>query len=179
MNGPEKRTCPFCAETIAAQAKVCPRCHQWLTLRSFRHPLVSTLVHLIPLLAFWVAGTAAVLSAFDRLQNPRPFYSEFPHALTVLESRMNLAETKDGLRLFVTGVLTNDSPVTWGSVEFDCRFFDANGVMVDASTGRGGVTVGPHDDAAFRVSVLPIAPKDDYTSLKISVGNAKNTKGLF
>jgi hypothetical protein len=137
------------------------------------------LVHLIPMLTIWVAGTVAVFSALDCFQNPRPFYSEFPHALTVLESRLNWAETKDGLRLFITGVLTNDSPVTWGSVEFDCRFFDACGVMVDATTGRGGVTVGSHDDSAFRVSVLPIAPRNDYASLKISVGNARNTKSLF
>ena len=179
MNDPEKRTCPFCAEIIKAQAKVCPHCRQWLTLKSFRHPLVYTIVHLVPMLVIWVAGAVAVFSILDRMQNPRPFYSEFPHAFRVLESRMNWAETKDGLRLFVTGVLTNDSPETWGSVEFDCRFLDAQGVMVDASTGYGRVTVGPHDDSAFRVSVLPIAPRDAYASLKFSVGNARNTKGLF
>ena len=179
MNDTEKRTCPFCAEIIKAEAKLCPRCRQWLTRKSFRHPLVAMLVHVIPMLAIWVVGSVAVFSRFDQMMNPKPYYSEFPGSLKILESHMNWAQTRDGLRVFITGVLTNDSPVAWRSAEFDCRFFNASGVMIDASTGYGGATVSPHDDTAFRVSIIPTAPTNDYASFKVSVGHARNLKGWF
>jgi hypothetical protein len=179
MNDPEKRTCPYCAEIIEAKAKLCPHCHQWLTLKSFRHPLVMAIVHVVPLIIIWVGSGLVFFSIFDSLQNPRPYYSEFPDSLRIIESRMNWAQTHDGLCIFVTGVLTNASPETWRNAEFDCRFFDANGVMVDAAVGIGYLDVCPHDESAFRVSINPVARTNDYVSFKISVGNAKNGKGMF
>ena len=179
MNDPDKKACPFCAEIIPAKAKVCPRCRQWLTLRSFRHPLVTMLVHSLPMIAIWVGCSLAVLSRLDRTINPKPYYSEFPNSLKILESRMNWVQARDGLRIYLTGILTNDSSVSWKSVEFDCRFFDAKRAMVDASTGYGGVTINPHDDAGFRVSITPVAPTNEYSSFTISVGNARNLKGWF
>ena len=92
---------------------------------------------------------------------------------------MNWARTQEGLRIFMTGVLTNSSPEAWKSVEFDCRFFDAAGVMVDADTGSGRADICPHDESAFRVSIIPTAPTNRYTSFKISVGNAINGKSWF
>jgi hypothetical protein len=179
MNDPEKRTCPFCAEIIKAEAKLCPRCHQWLTLKSFRHPLVFTLGHVVPLTAIWIVFGVAWLSMMERFENPKPYYSEFPGSLRITESRMNWAQTDNGLRIYITGMLTNTSPVAWKGTEFDCRFFDSNGVMVDADTGHGYVTISSYDDAAFRVAIIPIAPTNDYASFKISLGNARNTKGWF
>jgi hypothetical protein len=179
MNDPEKRTCPFCAEIIKAEAKLCPRCHQWLTLKSFRHPLVMTLTHLVPFLVLWVGGAMLTFSLLDGLQNPRPYYSEFPDSLKIIESRMNWAQTSDGLRIYVVGVLTNTSPIAWREAECGCQFFNASGVMVDASTGHSYIDVCPHDESAFRVVIVPTAPTNDYASFKISVGNAKNAKGLF
>lgn len=141
--------------------------------------MMSTLVFGIPMLVFFVSMFSVLFSMVDRLQNPKPYYSEFPDSLKVLESRMNWAQTRDGLRIFLAGVLTNDSPVAWRAEEFDCRFFDANGVMVDGSTGYGNVTVCPHDDAAFRVSIVPTALTNDYASFTISVGHARNARSWF
>ena len=177
MNDPEKRTCPFCAEVIKAEAKLCPRCHQWLTLKSFRHPLVMLLVHVVPLAVLWVGGAIFTFSLLDSFQNPKPYYSEFPNSLKIIESRMNWVQTEKGLRIYITGVLTNTSPVTWKEAEFNCRFFDSHGVMLDADTGHGYVAILPYDDTAFRISIIPIARTNDYTSFKISVGNARNANG--
>lgn len=177
MIDPQKRICPFCAETIEAKAKVCPHCRQWLTWKSFRHPLVSMLVHFVPATAVWVALIAVMFSSLDHMQNPKPYYSEFPNTLKILESQMNWVQTEKGLRVYITGVLTNTSPVAWRDAEFDCRFFDSHGVMLDADTGRGNVTILPYDDAAFRIGIVPTAPTNGYESFKIFVGNARNAKG--
>ena len=138
-----------------------------------------TFTHVIPMLAVWVGFTLAIFSLIGRTQNPKPYYSEFPESLKIIGSRMNWAQTRDGLRIFIAGVLTNASPITWRSAEFDCRFFNTNGVMVDADTGYGHLDVCPFDESAFRVSIIPTAPTNEYVSFKISVGNARNAKGLF
>jgi hypothetical protein len=179
MNDPEQSTCQFCAEAIKVEAKVCPHCRQWLTLRSFRHPLIFTLCHAVPMLAIWIGGALVVFSRIEQLQNPRPHYSAFPNSLQVLQSRMNWVQTRDGTRIFVVGVLTNTAPVNWRSVEFDCRFFDASGAMVDAGNGYSRAPVCPEDVTAFRVSVIPTAPTNDYTSFTVSVSHATSGTGWF
>ncbi len=178
MNDPEKRTCPFCAEAIEQKAKICPRCRQWLTWKSLRHPMVSVFVHGVPLFVVWIVLVHALVAGLGTL-NPRPYYSEVPDALHVLTSQMNWAKTHDGLRIYLTGVLTNSSPETWKEAEFDCRFFDDRGAMLDADAGRSYMTVLPHGDAAFRVAIDPVAATNQYVSFKIRVGNARNGKGMF
>src|ERR1035438_7826825 len=179
MNDPEKRICPFCAEAIQAKVKLCPRCRQWLTWKSFRHPLISMLTHVVPVTVVWVTLGATLFSNIDRLQNPKPFYSEFPGSLKILVSQMNWARTDNGLHIYLTGVLTNSSPVTWKDAEFDCRFFNSQGVMLDAFAGHSYMTILPYDETAFRVAVIPTAPTNEYSSFKIYVGNARNAKGWF
>ncbi len=125
----------------------------------------------------WVGFMVVMFSFLDRLQNPKPYYSEFPDSLKVMESHMNWTQTRDGLRIYITGVLTNKSPVTWRETEFDCRFFDSHGVMLDADTGHSYAAILPHDDMAFRVSLIPTAPTNGYVSFRISVGNARNANG--
>ena len=179
MSDPTKRICPFCAETIEVKAKLCPHCRQWLTWKSFRHPLVMVWTHLVPTLGVWALGAVAMFSILDRIQNPKPYYSEFPDSLRIIESQMHWVQTQDGLRIFITGVITNSSPVHWKDTEFDCRFFAANGDMVDAGTGRGFMNILPKDDAAFRVSIVPTAPTNNYASFKISIDNAINAESWY
>ena len=62
----------------------------------FAIPLISMFVHVVPVTVIWVAMAVTMFSSFDRLQNPKPYYSEFPNSLKVLESRMNWAQTRTG-----------------------------------------------------------------------------------
>ena len=125
-----------------------------------------------------VLGIAG-LNALDRIQNPKPDYLAFPRALRVTESRMNWAQTKEGLRIYMTGILTNQSPIAWKDVEFECRFYDANGVMVDAAHPHSYLTIQPNDDTAFRTSVIPGCATNDYQSYRLSVTTARNVKSWF
>jgi predicted nucleic acid-binding Zn ribbon protein len=171
------RTCPFCAETIKPAAKVCPRCRQWLTLRSIRNPAIAIWVFGLPHLAIYICLAVLVLTFLNRIENPRPNYTEYLNSLHVLESHMNWAGTGSDLRLYITGILTNQSAVAWRDIELQCRFFDANGLLIDAAHPRAGLTIQPHDDAAFRAVVTPSRATNDYASFKATVSTARNTKG--
>ena len=179
MNAESSRICPFCAELIKPAARLCPRCRQWLTIHSCRNPAVASLLVGVPMLAIMIVLGTAGLNALDRLQNPKPDYTAFPHALRVTESRMNWAQTKEGLRIYLTGIVTNQSPVAWKDVEFECRFYDASGVMVDAAHPRNYFTIQSNDDTAFRAVVIPGCTTNDYQSYKLSVTAARNAKAWF
>jgi hypothetical protein len=173
------RTCPFCAESIKREAKVCPRCRQWLTLRSIRNPAISVWIYGLPHLAIYALVGMLILTALNRLQNPKPDYTAFVNSLRVTESRMNWAETSSGLHIYVTGILTNQSEFAWRDIELECRFLDTNGQLVDAAHPHVALTIQPHDDTAFRAVVTPSHATNDYASFRLLVSTARNTKGLF
>jgi predicted nucleic acid-binding Zn ribbon protein len=62
------RTCPFCAESIKREAKVCPRCRQWLTLRSIRNPAITVWVYGLPHLVIYALLGMLILTALNRFQ---------------------------------------------------------------------------------------------------------------
>lgn len=174
-----QRACPHCAETISVAAKVCPRCRQWLTWRSLRNPIVNALAIGYPMLACFGGLLFMVTTSIQQLFQPRPFYSEVPEPLAVLESWVNWMETTNGPRLYVTGILTNRSEFAWRDVEFECRFFDGSHRMVDAAHGRAFMTVQTRDDAAFRLAVTPGRPQADYQSHQVTVSTARNANSAF
>ena len=179
LDAANRRTCPYCAESIKPEAKVCPRCRQWLTLRSLHNPAITVWIYGLPHLAIWALLSMLLLQSLDRFQNPKPNYTTFVHSLQVLESRMNWADTSNGPRIFLTGILTNQSEVAWRDIELECRFLDANGQLVDAAHPHAGLTIQPHDDTAFRAVVSPSHASNDYVSFKLSVSTARNAKSLF
>lgn len=158
---------------------MCPRCRQWLTLRSIRNPAIAVWVYGFPHLVIYGLMAMLLLTAINRFQNPRPDYTEFVNSLRVMESHMNWAETSNGPRIYITGILTNQSDIAWRDIELECRFLDTNGVLVDAAHPNVRLTIQPHDDSAFRAVVTPSRPTNDYASFRLSVTTARNTKGFF
>ena len=84
------RTCPYCAESIKPEAKVCPRCRQWLTLRSIRNPAVAAWAYGLPHLVMYAVLGMLILTALNRFQNPNPDYTAFVNSLRVLESHLKI-----------------------------------------------------------------------------------------
>jgi hypothetical protein len=176
MSSETGRICPHCAEAIKPAARLCPHCRQWLTFRSLRNPMVATWVlggiitlTLLPVYAF-------IIVRIGQSFNPRPFYHESIKGLRITESRMNWRQFDRGLRIVMTGVVTNESETPWRDVEFECRFFDTNGTMVDVGHTRGGFTIQPRDDSAFSLPFLPARNTNIYGSYRISVVGADNAK---
>jgi hypothetical protein len=106
--------------------------------------------------------------------NPRPFYDQSITGLRLLDSKMNWRQFTTDLRIVMTGVLTNESGIPWGDVEFECRFFDTGGRMIDVANLHGNFTVQPHDDTAFRVTCLPGRDTNAYASYRLEITSAKN-----
>lgn len=180
MSGPERtreKKCPFCTETIPSAAKICPRCRQWLSFRSFRNPFVAVALIFLPMVFCFVVMGAAVLRQMQKIANPPPYYSDYHGAIEVLDAKMNWAQTSEGLRLYITGMITNRSALVWRRPEFECRLFNSKKQMIDAATVNGYLTISPRSDAAFRVSIQPVAYSNEYDSFKISVSSAYNVKG--
>jgi hypothetical protein len=82
-------------------------------------------------------------------------------------------------RLYITGILTNQSEFAWRDIELECRFLDSNGRLGDAAHPQLFLTIQPHDDTAFRAVVTPSQATNDSTSFRVLVSPARNTKGLF
>src|SRR4051794_15670875 len=105
----EGKICRYCAESIPAKAKLCPRCRQWLTFRSFRNPMFIMVTMILPVFGMLALGVRLI----GNLMNPPPYYSDQKNSLQILNSDMNWAETSDGSRIFLTGILTNRSEIAW------------------------------------------------------------------
>lgn len=175
MNYESEKECPFCAERIRASAKVCPRCRQWLSLRSFRHPVVGMILAIVAMAVMAVC----LERVFHRAFNPPPYYADSPAVLQILQSQMFFKDTTNGPRIYITGIVTNQSPFAWRDIEFECRFMGTNGNLIDAYTTRSYMTVQAKDDSAFRVTVVPVRYFQEYANLKLSISNARNVKSPF
>ncbi len=171
----ENKICRYCAENIPEAARLCPRCRQWLTFRSFRNPAVFFVTIALPVL---VMMNLLVYTAGNFMNQP-PYYSDSKDSIQILQSNMYWVETSDGSFLFLTGILTNRSHVAWKEPEFECRFFNAKGQMVDAANRTAYLTILPDADSAFRLSIKPALRSNDYSSFRMSISNARNFRSIF
>jgi hypothetical protein len=144
-----------------------------------RHPHVAPLLFGIPMMLIGLSVLLALFRLAEKTWNPPPYYSDHVGSIRVLESRFNWVDTKDGVRIFITGLATNQSPIAWKSLEFECRFFDANGTMIDGCNSHASLTIQPSTESAFRVIVKPVQAAATYKTHRIAVTTAQNIKSLF
>ncbi|MDD5140334.1 MAG: FxLYD domain-containing protein [Verrucomicrobiales bacterium] len=116
---------------------------------------------------------------FSRIFNPPPYYADHVGSLQILQSNMFFKDTTNGPRIYITGILTNQSQIAWHDIEFECRFVGTNGNLIDAYTSRSYSTIQANDDSAFRVTVAPIKDFQEYANMKLFISNARNVKSLY
>jgi len=175
----ETKTCPYCAEAVKAQARVCPRCRQWLAFRSLRNPAFASWVISGIFILAYLPLVILLLVRMDQSFNPRPLYHESPQKLRLTESRMSWKQFDSGFRIVLTGVVTNESNIPWEDLQFECRFFDTNGTIIDVGNTYGRTTAQPHDDAAFRLLVSPARDTNVYSSYRLTIIDARNGRRGF
>jgi len=172
MTDPETKICPACTEPIKRVARICPRCREWQTLWSIRHPATFCAVYM----GCFLIIEAAILVIVDRAVSPQPDFSHFRDQIAVTESKLSTAAMGKDTWIAMIGIVTNRSDVSWKNLQFDCRFLGPNGDLMDASTREVHGTVFGHDTMAFRFDVKPARPPADYASYEVTVRFARNAR---
>lgn len=174
----QTKVCRLCAETIKAEAKVCPYCRA-----GQRRRYVLTIHDWIMILTLLFFGGSIYLT-LQLLEHGRAF-SPPRDRIDVLYSRLGFRVTKWGssprweTNIVVVGTMTNASPYAWavgGISEVEVRFFDRDGKITDTDRLSGEeFTILPHSDHSFRFYVhrksIP-----EYANYRIYVRSAENPK---
>lgn len=162
------KECPICCEAIHARAKKCPHCHQWQSRvhTIVLHPAFGILCGMLPL--FLIYGAGAWL--FYRAANVESRdFTPYIGQMTVLESRISFFGNAEEPRVMTVGSLRNDSPHAWSNLEFDVKYFDSDGNLIDAASERTYKTVSAGGELAFAVTSQAHQPAEAYASQSVSV----------
>jgi len=174
-NEPTK-ICPLCAETIKAAAKVCPHCRKvqkrWLFVTRY------------DLLALATAAVFIVtICLLPKLFFGSRSFSSSRNKIVVLNSKLSLSVQEMGgsTNVVAMGILTNSSDYSWRMGEFELRFLNATGNVIDAATGRDsdGFTVLPHSDHSFRLVFYSQSSIPEHAGYAVSVRSASDPHKSF
>ncbi len=173
MNEEISRVCSYCAEPVKNAAKICPHCRQWLSVFSLRNPIVVSTFLIFFILIFAVA----LICSIQRLFDPGIDFSPYRNDISIVESRMNFSNDEKDPMLYLVVLVTNKTDVAWRSIQFDARFFDKSGTLIDTCDYPvSSLVIPPHAESALRIKTHPTHPLLDYESFKISVRSARDAK---
>jgi len=164
----ETKTCPLCAETIKAVAKVCPHCRHWQKRWSLENPQVWGIMVIVFYLAAMGVLGAVVEKAFGAKRDFSPYQSE----ISVLSSVISHRTSGTNHYVNVVGVVTNRSELAWEDVNLEARCFDAAGKLIDVISGKGdygGVPILAHAEAAFKIETRAAQPLTEYATHKVFI----------
>jgi len=175
MTAADKKICPLCAEEIKAAAKLCPHCRHWQNKWSIQNPHISVLLWSVLYLGFFCGIAVFLERAFSRGND----FSAQKTQLVVVTSEIQFLQSGTNRYLAVIGVITNQSQLSWGDVNVEARFFNADGKLVDVIPGRGthiGVAISAHSEAAFKIESKTIESTNNFNSYKVFVTWAKDAR---
>lgn len=166
------KICPLCAETIKAKAKVCPHCH-----KAQRRWFIGSRYDAVAFAsAFIFIGTVCVIG--NLFFEGRKF-SSGRDQITVLNSRVGIECSSEQTNVVVSGLLTNRSDYAWLVRDFEVRFLDASGKIVDVAPSMDGFTVMPHNDHSFSLTLYSRKSIPEHASRKITIRSASDPDVWF
>ena len=169
------KICPYCAESIPARAKVCPRCRQWLTIFSFRSQGFANLAVGLGVLILFGGG----LLFLHKLLNVGVDFSPYRDGLSVVESRMDFQVLDKDSKIYIVGILTNQTDVAWKNPQFELRYYDAKGMLIDVQTSYVNARIYPRGETGFRIALKPCRELADYTTYKIFARYARDARSFM
>jgi hypothetical protein len=123
----QTKVCPLCAETIKAAAMICPFCRSKQT----RHALLRQELLIAGPVTVLIILAVFAISWFVPDEEGAGGRSFVGHRsdLVVLNTLLDRAGSKPGF--WMTGVVTNEGEYSWRVNEFEVRFLDQQGNLLD------------------------------------------------
>jgi hypothetical protein len=172
----ETKTCKACAEDIRSAAKVCPHCRQSQWLLFSRSPLIA-----IPLSVLLFFGILTLMTPNRAVFKPGAKFQDHAGEIAVRESSFGFddcATCKSALQVTTVGMLDNTGERSWKELQFEVRYLDAAGQLIDTVSSREYSMVVPAGgETAFRVKAAAAKPKDAYASHRVIVKHAEDLDG--
>lgn len=153
--GGETKTCPFCAETIKAAAKICPFCQTRLNRWGLWGPELAVVFYVVVLIGFWGLLIKFVFEAAGPFEGRQ--FARHRNELEVARSHLELAPM--GQETWISGFVTNRGPYAWRVQQFEVRFQDDQQTPFDVlhPTVKPSFVVLPGREHAFRVRLGKLA----------------------
>ncbi|HXR05135.1 MAG TPA: hypothetical protein VN836_10555 [Verrucomicrobiae bacterium] len=152
----QTKVCPLCAETIKAVAKVCPFCRSKQGRYVF---LRQELFMAVPSLALIILAIVVIawFAPKDKGVGGRSFAGQRSD-LAVLGTSLDRDKIK-AQDFWLTGTVTNQSEYPWRVHEFEVRFLDERGNLLDVRHPevKDLFVVQSHQEHGFRVELGGLA----------------------
>jgi len=174
MDSQTLRECRTCYQQIDIRARRCPFCHQWQTRWTAIcfHPAIAVL-------PFFLFILLAGLMQRSLFACGEPF-DAFRDQVQIVASHVPFGRTDCGPTLVVLGTIKNATDIAWKDLQWELRFFDQEGKLIDTAQSNAFSFLSPaRSDTPFKVSLKREFPAEAYASHALRLVAARDAKTWF